>query len=68
MGCKFMATESRHCYIKYHSFMLISPILICDEIFVFNREKFGWNEEDSHVIPILKFSVKLRGMVQEYKN
>lgn len=68
MGCKFMATESRHCCIKYHSFMLILLIVICDEIFVFNREKFGLNEEDSHVIPILKFSVKLCGMDQEYKN
>ena len=48
--------------------MLILLIVICDEIFVFNREKFGLNEEDSHVIPILKFSVKLCGMDQEYKN
>lgn len=64
-----MATESRHCCIKYHSFMLILLILICDEIFVFNREKLGLNEEDSHyVIPILTFSVKLCGMDQEYKN
>lgn len=38
-GCEFMGIESRYFCIKCSLFMLILVILICDEIFVFNREK-----------------------------
>lgn len=71
MGCGFMVTESRHFCLKYNSLVLILLILICDEIFVFNREKqigFAWVRLSLIVIPFLKFSVKFYGIDQESRN
>lgn len=71
VNCGFMATESRCFSIKCNSFVLISLILVCDEIFVFNREKqieITWVRLLLLVIFFRTFSVKFYGIDRKSRN